>query len=120
MMQKHVMKFKIDDVEYAFDFEMTIAEAMRIQEKAHVAPRDLWAALDRQDPATVAAFVFMVRRRNGEAIKEEDVLKQNILSFHVLPPEEPEVDAESGAEEEGADPTSKPGKTRKAATKSSG
>lgn len=115
------MKFKIDDVEYNFDFQMTIAEAMRIQEKAHVAPRDLWSALDRQDPAAVAAFVFMVRRRNGEAIKEEDVFKQNILSFHVLPPDEEDGETEDGTEEGStADPTSKPGKTRKPATKSTG
>jgi len=121
MQEAKTAKFVIDDVEYSFVWRMTVKEALFIQEKAHVTPQDLWVSLDRLDPLAMAAFMWTVRKRNGEAITWEDVLKHDILSFRFLPPDEPETpDGENEPEEGGAGPTSKSGKTRKTATKSTG
>jgi len=110
------LKFEIEEREYVFDWEMTIREAMFVQEKAHVSPRDLWPALDRQDPSAVAAFVFIVKKRGGEAVKWDDVLELNLLSFKTLGTDEDEPEADST--NEAADPPQATGgKTRKAVTK---
>lgn len=110
------LNFEIEERKYSFDWEMTIREAMFVQEKAHVSPRDLWPALDRQDPAAVAAFVFIVKKRAGEVMKWEDILELNLLSFKTLGTEdEPEADSEN----EVADPPpATGGRTRKAGSKS--
>jgi hypothetical protein len=102
--------------QYVFDWQMTVREAMFVQEKAHVSPRDLWPALDRQDPSGVAAFVYIVKRRAGELVKWEDMLDLNLLSFKTLGTEEDEPEADS--KNEAVDPPQATGgKTRKAATK---
>lgn len=122
--RKHNLKFEIEDGDdqsvrqYVFDWEMSVREAMFVQEKAHVSPRDLWPALDRQDPAAVAAFVYVVKRRGGETVKWEDMLDLNLLSFKTLGPEEDEDETEADSKNEAVDPPQPTaGKTRKPATK---
>jgi hypothetical protein len=112
------LKFEIEEREYVFDWEMSIREAMFVQEKAHVAPTDLWPALDRRDPAAVAAFVYIVKRRGGEVPKWDDILDLNVLSFKTLPSDE-EESAEDVPVNEVSDPPklATVGKTQKAGTK---
>ena len=123
MQNRKPLKFRIDGEEYVYDWALTAKDAMFIQEKAHVAPVDLWPALDRLDPSAIAAFMFVIRKRLGEAVQWKDVLEHNVMSFEVIQEDEPdsEEDEASPTEEgSGADPTSKSGKTRKAGTKSTG
>lgn len=112
------LKFEIEEREYVFNWEMTIREAMFIQEKSHVSPNDLWPALDRRDPAAVAAFVYIVKRRGGETAKWEDILELDLLSFKTVGPEEDDP-AEAVSANESVDPPRllTGGKTRKADTK---
>lgn len=113
------LKFEIEGREYVFDWEMTIREAMFVQEKAHLSPSDLWPALDRREPSAVAAFVYIVKRRGGEVPKWEDILDLDVLSFKTIGPEEDEASEDGPAATEKADPPELPtvGKIRKAGTK---
>lgn len=121
MQDRKPLKFKIDGVEYVYDWALTAKDAMFIQEKAHVAPVDLGPALDRLDPSAIAAFMFVIRKRLGEAVQWKDVLEHNVMSFEVIQEDEPvEDDSDQAEEGSDADPTSKSGKTRKAGTKSTG
>lgn len=102
------MEFKVDGQEYVFDFKLTVKEAMFIKDKARVAPKDLWFALDRQDPEAVAAFVYVVKRSNGEPVKWDDMMKLDVLSFkaRVIEPDEGDAWPDDSSE---LDPTSADG-----------
>ncbi|MFC3453995.1 hypothetical protein [Amycolatopsis speibonae] len=122
MPDRKPMRFKIDDVEYVYDWALKAKDAIFIQEKAHVAPVDLWPAIDRLDPLAIAAFMFVIRKQAGEAVQWKDVLEHDVMSFEVIQEVDPGDVGEPGSTEEGsgADPTSRSGKTRKAGTKSTG
>lgn len=114
------LRFTFDGREYDFDFNMSIEDAIFIYDEARVSVADLFAQLDRRDPKAVAAFVYVQRRANGEAVTWKDMLKSNIFSFNWIPI--PESEDEGAAPEEvtkRADkvgPTSRGGKTPKSAT----
>lgn len=114
------LRFTFDSREYDFEFNMSIADAIFIYEKARVSVADLFAQLDRRDPNAVAAFVYVQRRANGEAVTWDDMLKSNIFSFNWIPiPESEEGAAAPEEETKRADkvgPTLRGGKTPKSAT----
>lgn len=114
------MKFVIEDEAYEFEAKMTIEEAMIIQEKAFLSVGEFGPALDKVDPRAVGVLFYLLKRRNKEAVKWDDILKLDIFSFRII--SDPEEDETTGPEDEAAavkkapaNPT-KPGRTRKGAT----
>jgi len=112
------LPFEFEGREYIFDWKMTVKDAIFLKEKAHVSGADLFAYLDRRDPETVAAFMFLVKRKNGEAVTWDGMLESNVFSFNWLPVPSTEGETTSDAPatlEDGEGPTAD-GKTQKGGT----
>lgn len=113
------MKFAIEDREYEFKAEMTIEEAFLLKEKAYVTVVEFGPALDRADPHAIAVLMYLLKRRNGEAVKWEDILKLNIFSFRIIDDSveaEPSDPTKPSAKPAGAKKSTSAGSTRKGAT----
>lgn len=67
------MKFQIQDRIYDFDGEYTVAEAMLYFDKAKVGMSELYTELRRGNPYVAATFMFILKRRAGEAVRWEDM-----------------------------------------------
>jgi len=128
------LRFTIEDREYAFKENWTVEDAKFLKKESGATVTTVIDYLDRRDPETVQAVVFLHKRANGEAVRFNDLLDLNIASFRWhLPntepcgacggrgtiPTAPEPDAEESAKEE-PDPTKASGTTRKKGTSKTG
>lgn len=112
------MKFGIEDREYEFDGELTIEDSIFLQEKTGLGVNKFFWALDDLEGRSVAAWMYLLKRRAGEAVRWDDMMKLNIRTYRVIP-DEPAEDSKpdsSRTDREAAGPTSRSGTTRKAAT----
>lgn len=112
------MKFGIEDREYEFDGNLTLGDSIFLQEKTGLGVNQFFAELDEIKGRSVTAWMYLLKRRAGEAVRWDDMLKLNVRTYRVIP-DEPSVDSEpenGRADREAAGPTSRSGTTRKAAT----
>jgi len=109
----------IEGKEYEYDGKLTVGDAMFIFDKARIGVNDLNRALIAEgNPYALAAWLFLMKRRAGEAVRWEDMSKLDMASFNWLPDEsadaeEPTSEGEPAAEE---NPTSTPGENQNDAT----
>ncbi|WP_027930693.1 hypothetical protein [Amycolatopsis thermoflava] len=116
-------KFAIEDKEYDYDGKISVKDSMFIFEKSKVGIAEFqYAIFGQGNPFAIAAWVYILKRRAGEAVQWDDVLELDLRTFRFIEDEEepkPPTDEEPKKEGE-ADPTSPPsrsgGKTRKSAT----
>lgn len=126
-------RFKYEDLdgrvrEYEFRAEMSVRDAMFLQEKSGATIATLAQYIDRREPAAIVATVFLHKRANGEAVRYEDLLDTNIMSFqwfnpgvelcpncggHGLVETSPPADAPEQSE---VDPTTPAGRPRRKGT----
>lgn len=102
------MRCRIDDRDYDFDFRMTVGEAMFLQEKAFCTVVEFGPALQKADARAIAVLMYMLKKRNKEAVRWDDILKMDIFSLEILPPSDADAedaDAEGEREEPAGDPT---------------
>jgi hypothetical protein len=112
------VKFGIGGREYEFDGDLTVEDAIFLQEKTGLGVNQFFEALDQIKGLPVAAWMFLLKRRAGEAVRWDDMMKLNIRTYRIIP-DEPAADskpASSRTDGEAAGPTSRSGTTRKAAT----
>jgi hypothetical protein len=123
------MKFVFEDREYDFKESWSTRDAIFLKKESGATITTVMDYLNRRDPETVQAVVFLHKRANQEVVRFEDLMDANIASFRwILPNTEqcktcdgrgmvlvasPELEEETS--EEAADPTP-PGKTRKGGT----
>ncbi len=112
------MKWLIEGKEYSYDGKLTVKDARFIHEKSGVGAGRLNHELFIEGhPNVIAAWIFLLKRQAGEAVRWEDIDRIDITDFRPLPDQ---VDEPTENEPEEAtiapDPTSTPGKTRKRAT----
>jgi hypothetical protein len=115
------MKFSIEDREYEFEAKITVEEAMIIQDKAGLGLTEFDPALGRGNPYAIAALMLILKKRAGEAVRWQDLLKLDAMTFRMIPdeiPDLPDADDAPATRAAAPDPTSPPGKTRKRATSS--
>lgn len=115
------MKFGFEDREYDFDATLTVEEAMILQDRSGLGVNEVDEALTKGNPYAIAAWMFILKRRAGEAIRWQDMLKLDIRTYRVIPDEAPApgaVDSAASGGETKPDPTPTNGKTRKRATTS--
>lgn len=109
------MKYLIKDKEYEFDFDLTVAEAFILKEKAFLTITEFGSALQRVDPHAVCALMYLMIRRNREPVKWEDVVNNYKISDLV-----PVVEDEAAGAEDAPDPTTPAEATTKRASRSGG
>lgn len=100
------MRCRIGEKEYDFDFRMTVAEAIFLQEKAFCTVMEFGPALQKADARAIAVLMYMLKKRSKEIVKWDDILKMDVFSLEILPPEDQTVeddDVEDG--EPDPDPT---------------
>jgi hypothetical protein len=120
------VKFLIGDKEYEYDGKITVADAMFIHEKSGVGIAGLNRALlgdgtraGDGNPHAIAAWCFLLKRRAGEAVRYDDMLQLDITNYHLVPDDVPAPTQKNATDkpvEDAVDPTSRNGKTRRAAT----
>lgn len=75
-------KYTLEGKTYEFDGKMTVKDARFLWEKAQVGIGRLNVALLVEgQPDVIAAFMFLLKRRNGEAIKWEDADGWDLTTF---------------------------------------
>lgn len=113
------MHYEIKGTEYpAFESDdWSLEEAFLLWEKAHLTVSQFREALQVQNPYAVTALIYFTKRRAGELLKWDDVVKNYKFSdFQVILTEPDEAEAQEGGEAE--DPTPPPtGKPSKPAGK---
>jgi len=116
-------KFAIEGKEYEYDGKISVKDSMFIFEKSKVGIAEFqYAIFGQGNPFAIAAWVYLLKRRAGEAVQWEDILELDLRTFEFIEdPEDPAKDSEGdSAEEETPDPTTPPsrtaGKTRKSGT----
>lgn len=129
------LKFKFEDREYVWKEEWTVRDAKFLKEKSGATITTVIDYMDRRDPETVQAAVFLHKRANQEVVRFEDLADANIASFRwifanteqcgscngrgVVPTKTPEPEEAEEKPEEAPDPTP-PGKTPKRGTSKTG
>jgi len=103
------MRCRIGEKEYDFDFRMTVAEAIFLQEKAFCTVLEFGSALQKADARAVAVLMYTLKKRNKEVVRWDDILKMDVFSLEILPDPDraPEDDAadDDDEEESAPDPT---------------
>lgn len=94
------MKFSIEDKEYEFDPRLSVKEAIYIKDKTGLGTSAFLRGLfsDDIDPYAVAAMMYTLKRRAGEAVQWSDMMELNIFSFTLV---DEEGDNPEGEESEG-------------------
>lgn len=114
------MRFSIEGKEYEFARGLTVEEAMVMQDRAQLGIREFDAALMRGNPYAITVLVLLAKKRAGEAVRWQDLMGLDVLTFviHAEPDSDEAPDEAEGSEgvERAPDPTSRGGRTRKAAT----
>jgi hypothetical protein len=110
------VKFGIEGRVYEYDGTITVEDAMFIFDKSHVGIVKFNTALLLEgNPHVIAAWFFILKRRAGEAVRWDDMLKLDVRTFTVTHDEPAEGETPEAAPET-PDPTSRSGRTRKAGT----
>lgn len=107
------MKFALEGKEYEYDGQLLAKDARLLYDKAKVGLAELDYHLAVGIPDTVVAWMFVLKRRAGEAVKWEDTDNWDLATYKPVQDEKPS-DGESGDGSAEADPTDlTTGKTRK-------
>jgi hypothetical protein len=89
-------RFEIEGRVYDYDGKISVEDAMFIHEKSGLGMakfnQELLAELN---PSAVAAWIYILKRRAGEAVRWQDVLKLDMRTFNVHFDEEPDETAEA-------------------------
>ena len=102
-------KFEIEGRVYEYDGKISVEDAMFIHEKSGLGmARFNQELLAELNPAAVAAWMYILKRRAGEAVRWPDILKLDMRTFNVHYYEEPDKTEEPDAAK--PDPTT-PGST---------
>jgi hypothetical protein len=117
------MRFSIEGREYEFDSTLTVEEAMNLEDKSGgLGMNEIDQALFKGKARAVAAWMFILKRRAGEAVRWQDMLKLDILTFRIIPDEitaaPDEGESPDAPSEAAPDPTQPTGKPRKRVTSS--
>jgi hypothetical protein len=108
------MRFSYEGREYEFGPDLTVDEAILIQDKAKLGLNQYNYAIQLGNPYAVLATVLIGKRRAGEAVRWEDLMAGKHITSFVIHQDEP-ADAESGetgsSTPRSADPTSSDGET---------
>src|SRR5690349_15850796 len=107
------IRFLIEGREYEYEPKLTVEDAMFIYEKSNVGMAALnHALLVEANPNVIAAWIYLMKRRAGEPVRWQDVLKIDLSTYSVIA-DDPEEDAETDEEDrtEEANPTSPTGTT---------
>jgi hypothetical protein len=120
------MRFAIEDREYEFDGKLSVEEAMLMHEKTNgLGLIKFNSELADGNPFAIAAWMFLLKRRAGEAVRWQDMLKLDVNTYKPIFDEIPGAgdsdDGDTGTAGEAApDPTTPTasGKPRKRATSS--
>lgn len=116
------LRCEIEGKQYEYDSKLSVADAMFIYDKARVGVADLNRSLGVEaNPYVIAAWLFLMKRRAGEVVRWEDMLKLDISTFRFVAdePDEAEADeSDEATEKPKENPTSPPGRSRKGATAS--
>ncbi len=78
------LRFKFDGEEYDFMTAMKVKDAIFLKEKSGATTATVVSYLDRRDPETIMAVVFLHRRAAGKAERYEDLLEKDVMSFDWL------------------------------------
>lgn len=89
------MKFKIQDREYEWDGDHTLAEAMLFFDKAGVGVAEVQREMMRGNPYVTATLMFILKKRAGEAVRWQDMQAFSITDL------QPVLEAGEEAAEEG-------------------
>lgn len=112
--------FEFDGRAYEYDGKLTAGEAVTMYERCELGINQIDHGLAVGHPLAICAWVHMLMKRAGVAVKWDDVLKADIRTFRYVPKEKSEDDAEEAPAEE--NPTeekpSSSGTARKSASKS--
>lgn len=103
------MKFKLDGREYEHDGTLTVEEAMLLQDKTGLGMNEVDAAINRGNPYAIAAWMMILKKRAGEVITWQNMMKLDIRTFEIVRDEEPAE--QEGAQELAPDPTQPAGTT---------
>lgn len=79
--------YKFEGKEYEYDQKMTVEDAIFIFEKSGKGVNEIGPQLQIGNPLVIASFVYLLRRRAGEAVRWEDMKKANINTFDLVPDE---------------------------------
>lgn len=116
------LRFVVEGREYEYDRKLSVEDAMFIYEKSQVGVNALnHALLVEANPNVIAAWIYLMKRRAGEAVRWQDILKLDLSTYNVIadePDDESSDESEGEEAKEQADPTPKPGATRRLATTS--
>jgi hypothetical protein len=108
------MRFTIEGREYDFDRKMEVEEAMVFQDKAGLGMNEIDEALNRGNPYVTVTLIYLAKKRAGEAVRWQDLMKLDLNTFKVLPPQPDPGDEGDvpGVPEQRADPTLPDGTTQ--------
>lgn len=99
------MRFTIEGREYDFDRKMTVEEAMVFQDKAGLGLSQIDEELDRGNPYAVTALIYLGKKRAGEAVRWQDLMGLDVLTFQRMGDKpEPGSATEDAVSEQRADP----------------
>jgi hypothetical protein len=110
------VKYVLGDREYEFDGEIKVEEAMALYDKTNCGLNEMDAALNRGNPYAIAAWMFMLKRRAGDAVRWQDMLKLDVRTFNVIVPEAADKEEGEGDAVQLPDPTQPDGTTPESAT----
>lgn len=103
-----MQKFWIEDREYEFDGDYTVEESMLFYDKCGVGMTELNAAFQRGNPYAAATLMYILKKRAGEAVRWQDMLKYKNSDFGLVEDDVPEREEPAG---EAPDPTQLTGTT---------
>lgn len=115
------LKFIVEDREYHYDGKLSVRDARFIHEKSGVGLNGFnRALLIDGNPDVIAAMIYLLKRRAGEAVQDKDIQDLDLATFNILSDEdEPASTEDEEPAEEAENPTqpnSTRGKTRKRGT----
>lgn len=74
-------RFRIEDREYEWDGQYTTEEAMLYYDKANLGMAEVDEALQRWHPYAVVTFIFILKKRAGEAVRWQDLMHLKVNEF---------------------------------------
>lgn len=114
------LRFVIEGREYEYEKKLTVEDAMFIYEKSNVGMSALnHALLVEANPNVIAAWIYLMKRRAGEAVRWQDVLKIDLSTYSVIADDPDATDEDAAPDGEAPEnPTSRPGKNPRKGTSS--
>lgn len=71
------MYWTVGENKYEFDGKMTVAECIQFKEKSGLGYREIDPAIAKGDIHALMCMTYVMKRRAGEAVKWEDMMKLN-------------------------------------------